>query len=312
MPRELVRSTHAADLDACRALLAAGSKSFATAAKLLPACVRDAATVFYAFCRVADDAVDLGDDPAAALTELQVRLARIYAGVPLDHPVDRAMAQLVVLHRLPRTVVDALIEGLAWDVEERSYDTYEDLLDYCMRVASAVGVAMSVLMGVRDPVALARACDLGAAMQLTNIARDVGEDARNGRIYLPRAWLREVGIDAARLLAHPVASDALSTVVARLLERAEALYRRGEAGIALLPSDCRASIRAAARIYADIGRVIARNGHDSVTRRAVVSMPRKLWLALVSWVAPIPRDDERLARRALPQARFLIEAVDPA
>ena len=149
-------------------------------------------------------------------------------------------------------------------------------------------------------------------MQLTNIARDVGEDARNGRIYLPRAWLREAGIEPERLLERPMPSDALAEVVARLLDRAEALYRRGEAGIALLPSDCRASIRAAARIYADIGRVIARNGHDSVTQRAFVSMPRKLWLAFVSWIAPVPRDEERLSRRALPQALFLIEAVDAA
>jgi len=312
VPRELVVSTHEEDLEACRRLLVAGSKSFATAARLLPARVRDAATIFYAFCRVADDAVDLGDDPAAALAQLETRLDRIYDGMPIDHPVDRAMARLVVFHRLPRTVVDALIEGLAWDVDERIYETHDALLEYCMRVASAVGVAMSVLMGVRNPAALARACDLGAAMQLTNIARDVGEDARNGRIYLPRAWLRSAGIEPEALLASPRPSPALGQVVERLLASAESLYRRGEAGIALLPPDCRASIRAAARIYADIGRVIANNGHDSVTQRAYVSTPRKVWLALVSWIAPVPRNPDPLALRALPQARFLIEAVEAA
>ncbi len=99
--------------------------------------------------------------------------------------------------------LDALLEGFAWDAAGRRYDTLDDLLDYAARVAGAVGAMMAVLMGVRDPALLARACDLGVAMQLTNIARDVGEDARAGRLYLPLAWLREAGIDPDAFLADP-------------------------------------------------------------------------------------------------------------
>ena len=106
------------------------------------------------------------------------------------------MADLMRRCAIPAALPEALLEGLAWDAEGRSYETIDELFDYAARVAGAVGVMMALIMDVRSPQALARACDLGVAMQLTNIARDVGEDARLGRIYLPRQWLREAGIDA--------------------------------------------------------------------------------------------------------------------
>ena len=148
-----------------------------------------------------------------------------------------------------------------------------------MRVAGSVGAMMAVLMGVRDAAALARATDLGVAMQLTNIARDVGEDARAGRVYLPLAWLAEAGLDADRFLAAPRHDAALASVVGRLVAAADTLYARADAGIAALPRDCRPAIRAARLIYAEIGREVVRAGCDSVTRRAVVSKRRKLALA---------------------------------
>jgi 15-cis-phytoene synthase len=301
-----------ADLAACRAILAEGSKSFALASKLLPPRVREPAAALYAFCRVADDAVDdAGADARGALAELEGRLDRMVAGAPIDHPVDRALSRVMAEHGLPRGPIDALLEGFAWDVEGRSYETLEDLYGYGARVAGTVGVAMTILMGPRAPLTLARACDLGVAMQLTNIARDVGEDARNGRLYLPRAELRKRGIDPAAFLAQPAPSEALVEVVRTLLDAADALYRRADAGIALLPRDCRLPIRAARLVYSDIHRSIRRNGFDTVTQRAFVTKPRKLLLVARAWLGGL------VARRApelertppLDEVRFLVDGA---
>jgi len=145
---------------------------------------------------------------------------------------------------------------------------------------------MTLLMGVREPNALARACDLGIAMQLTNIARDVGEDARRGRIYLPLDWLKDVDVEA--WLERPAPVPEIKRVVRRLLDEADALYRRADRGIAMLPRECKVAIRAARLVYSDIGRTIARADYDSVTRRAVVPRSRKLWLLLRASAAPWP------------------------
>jgi phytoene synthase len=166
---------------------------------------------------------------------------------------------------------------------------------------------MTLVMGERAAAVLARACDLGAAMQLTNIARDVGEDARRGRLYLPTDWLAEAGIDPEAFLAAPRFDARLGLVVARLLGSAGALYARADAGIAALPRDCRAAIRGAGLVYADIGRVVASRGYDSVTSRAVVSTPRKLWLLFRAFT----HRDRAAAAGALPAlgpCAFLVEA----
>jgi phytoene synthase len=304
-------ATTAADLAVCRPILAHGSRSFAAAARLLPARVRGPATVFYAFCRLADDAVDESEDPTMAVQELSARLDAIHAGAAELGAVDAAFARVVAHHAIPRPLLDALVEGFLWDARGRAYPELCDLLDYCARVASAVGAVMTLLMGVRSPVALARACDMGAAMQLTNIARDVGEDLRGGRLYLPRRWLEAEQLDPEALLAAPTFTPALGRVVARLLEQAERLYVRADAGVGLLPADCRGAIRAARRIYAEIGREVARAGHDSVGRRAVVGGARKLWLGLGAW------SDRRVPTEGLddpPEAqfRFLVDAVGQA
>lgn len=269
------------DLAACRTLLAEGSKSFALAARLLPPRVRDAATVIYAFCRVADDAID--SDPNASfetVRALRERLLRAYDARPDDHPIDRALSAVVRAERVPFPLLEALLEGFAWDLEARRYETLDDVHAYAARVAGTVGAIMTVLMGPREANVVARACDLGVAMQLTNIARDVGEDAGRGRLYLPAAWLREEGIDPDAFIARPEATPAVRRVIARLLAHADDLYRRADEGISCLPRDVRTSIRAARLIYADIGRVIASRRYDSVSQRAIVSRPRKLWLLL--------------------------------
>jgi phytoene synthase len=277
MPKTSLDKT---DLAACRHLLRGGSKSFFAASLLLPPRIKNAATALYAFCRVADDLIDLGDDPKRAVLLLHLRLDAAYAGTPHDDPIDRAFAAVVADKKIPKTLPAALIEGLAWDSEGRRYKNFEALLDYAARVAGAVGVMMALVMGVRDRENLARAADLGVAMQLTNIARDVGEDARAGRFFLPLDWCAAAGLDAESFLKKPEFSATLGVIVKNLLDEAEILYARAESGIANLPIDCRVGIAAARRIYAAIGHDVAAQKFNSVGRRARVSTAEKIRLAL--------------------------------
>ena len=298
----------AQDLANCQAILAEGSKSFAAASLLLPARIRSSAAAVYAFCRVSDDLVDLGQDPDAALQSLHQRLDLIAAGLPEQDPVDRALAVVLQRQRLPKSIFAALLDGYRWDAEGRDYDAIEELEAYCARVASSVGVMMTLLMGPRDPEVLARATDLGLAMQLTNIARDVGEDARAGRLYLPKSWLREEGLEPEQWLAAPVFNAAIASVVKRLLDRADAYYLRADLGISQLPRDSRLAIRAARLIYADIGRVIRRNNYNSVDQRAYTSKARKLWLMLRALPSLLWRRQKSSAPAAEAN-QFLLAAV---
>lgn len=296
------------DLAACHELLRAGSKSFFAASRLLPRDVREPATALYAFCRIADDAIDHAAEPALALAGLRERLDAIYAGRPGRHGVDRCMASVVATHAIPRPVVEALLEGFAWDAEGRIHADGDALVAYCARVAATVGVMMTLLMGHREPDVLARACDLGVAMQLTNIARDVGEDARAGRLYLPTEWMREAQIDVEAWRAAPVFDGRIARVVERVLTLAHALYARSQAGIAALPRDCRAAIQAARLVYAEIGRKVAANGHDSVSRRAVVPAGRKLAL-IARAMTPLGAHPAMLHAPPLAPVAFLLDAV---
>lgn len=297
-----------ADLRTCRQMLAGGSRSFYAASFLLPRRVRDAATALYAFCRLADDAIDVEQGGAAALAGLRDRLSRAYSGQPIDCAPDRALAHVVDRFAIPPALLDALIDGFAWDHEQRSYETAEDLLGYAARVAGTVGAMMSLLMGRREAEVVARACELGMAMQLTNIARDVGEDARNGRLYLPRAWMREEGIDPDAWLLQPHFNSQIATVTHRLLRLADELYVRADAGIARLPSDCRPGIAAARLLYAEIGREVERRGWDSVSSRAVVPGSRKLTL-LLSAVNVLARKPDWTAVTRIQASQFLIDAA---
>ncbi len=294
------------DLRACQTMLCTGSRSFFIAGLLLPRRVLEPATALYAFCRVADDLIDGGGDTRAALDVLGRRLDAMYAGRPWAEPSDRALAAVVEAHRLPRALLDGLLEGFAWDAEGRRYETLAELEAYAARVAGTVGAAMAALMGVREAALVARACDLGVAMQLSNIARDVGEDARAGRIYLPLAWLREVGIEPEAFLAMPRWSPALGEVIRRLVDAAEFLYRRADAGVAALPLGCRPGIGAARRFYSAIGHRAA--ALDPVAQRARVPGPAKLWLAARA-LAAAPWPGAGIDAPPLAAVRHLVSAV---
>ncbi len=297
------------DVLACRRLLKHGSRSFFAASLLLPQPYRDDAISLYAFCRQADDAIDDSDDPLAGLAEFNARVDAIYRGDPGPYPEDRAMALLVERCGLPRGLLDALLEGFAWDCDGRTYADFSGLLDYAARVAGAVGVMMAVMMGQREPAVLARAADLGSAMQLTNIVRDIGEDARSGRLYLPMDWLAEHGLDPEALLTSPRHCEPLADLSRRLLAEADRLYRRAEAGIARLPAMCRPCVYAARLLYAEIGREVERQQYDSVSRRAVVSGRRKAAvLTSLGRVVRLPADS--LTEPVLAENAFLVAAVE--
>lgn len=303
------RFAGAADRAHCRSRIRVGSRSFYAASILLPAPVREAAYALYAFCRFSDDLVDLGDGGQRAIAHLRHRLDQAYAGTPAGHPIDRAFADMILRFGMPRALPEALIEGLAWDVEGVRCDGITDLYAYAARVAGSVGAMMCVLMGIRDAAVVSRACNLGIAMQLTNIARDVGEDARAGRLYLPRAWLREAGQDPDAWLADPKATPAVRATVTRLIETAEGLYGASGAAIAHLPRRCRPAIFAARHLYREIGLEVLNREADSVSDRARVPGSRKLALMAQAVKDAVTTARRPLSGRGLPEAAFLVEAV---
>ena len=301
------------ELLALRQLMRGGSKTFFAASLLLPARVRGPATALYAYCRLADDAIDLGTDAHAEMWRLKHRLQAIYDGRPGPDDADRALCQVVHRFAIPRELLDGLLEGFLWDALGRRYETLADVQDYGARVAGTVGAMMALIMGTRSSAALARAAELGVAMQLTNIARDVGEDARNGRLYLPRQWLREEGIDADTWLQNPVFNPAMARCTQRLLDAAEDLYRRAEHGVGELPLDCRPAIMAARLVYAEIGHQLSRQGLDNINLRAVVSGRRKVALiALATGMALMSPHHALGDATPLAAVQFLVDAVVPA
>ncbi len=298
------------DVDICRQILAEGSKSFSAASLLLPSTMRDPASVVYAFCRQADDAADGPAGGREALERFVDRLDAIYGDRPLNTAVDRSFR--VVAHRygIVKEVPLALVEGLRWDLAQRVYQTRSDLIDYAVRVASTVGVMMTLLMGRRERATLLRAAQLGVAMQLTNIARDVGEDAQMGRLYVPRQWMRQAGIDPDQWLLKPVFHPALGRVVHWLLDDAEAFYQASRGGLLALPKRSQLGMRTAWYMYRDIGHMIERRAFNSVDARAFTRKRRKLYLmtrsAISSVLAPMRTKNITVP---LPQADFLLDAI---
>ena len=305
----------AKDMAYCEDAIRHGSLSFHAASKVLPAHVRNPALALYAFCRLADDEVDLKADKVPAVLALQKRMDAAYEGNPLDTPVDRAFAAMVKATDMPKVLPEALLEGLAWDAMDRRYQTLSELTSYSARVASAVGVMMCVLMGVRDRNAVARACDLGVAMQLTNIARDVGEDALEGRLYLPVEWMDEAGLDIDKFLADPKPTKAIRQMVRRLVVESERLYLRSEAGITKLPLNCRPGILAARYIYACIGSAIREQSYQTITTRARTSKSRKIGLmgmAILRTASGVVMPQSAVVyAKPLPEVDFLVTAVSP-
>jgi len=290
------------DVQRCRAKIRGGSRSFFLASLLLPPAVRDPAYALYAWCRESDDAIDVAGGNAETLAALEERLLRIEAGRELRGATERSFHRVLARYRIPVSIPAALLQGFAWDAQGRRYETLADLEDYGARVAGTVGTMMALVMGSSSTTQLARAAELGLAMQLTNIARDVGEDARLGRIYLPLAWLRDEGIDPDQWIAQPRFVPGLGRVVARVLEAARAHYDGAAPGIARLPAACRPGVMAASLLYAEIGNELSRRGLDSVSRRTRVPARRQLALAGTAAIVAFalsPRGNDASPARAV-------------
>lgn len=269
-----------------------GSKSFAAATLLFAPDTRKDAVMLYAWCRHADDLIDgqtSGHDQQVnfrvgqreRLEALREATRATLDGDYSRDPVFEALCRVVERHQIPHRHPLELLRGFEMDAEGRIYHTLDDTLDYCYHVAGVVGVMMSMIMGAREDNVLDRASDLGIAFQLTNIARDVVDDARVGRVYLPSQWLEEAGL--SRIDPHNRDQwPALHTLALRLLDRAESYYSSAYGGLSALPWRSAWAIAAARRIYRDIGEKLRRNGPNAWENRVATSKPRKLWLLFLS------------------------------
>ena len=275
-----------ADLAAfSRERIIAGSKSFAGAARLFPPGVRASACMLYAWCRLCDDEIDgqeLGFNTraapnaatAATLASLREKTLGAVRG-QASEPIFLALQTVLHKHDIPQRLPLDLIEGMAMDVRGEAYRSLDDTLRYSYHVAGCVGVMMAMIMGARDQATLDRACDLGIAFQLTNIARDVATDASVGRVYLPADWLSDGGVPPGGVGALEHAS-AVHAVTLRLLDEADRYYASAYHGLNQLPVRSALAIAAARRIYSDIGNVVRERGADG-TQRAYVTKARKRW-----------------------------------
>ncbi|MCS6881723.1 MAG: phytoene/squalene synthase family protein [Oscillochloridaceae bacterium] len=265
----------------CERIIRRHSKSFYFSSQFLAPDVRRAVRALYAFCRATDDTVDMAvDDPARALAAW-VQQAR--APRPALHdPVLLAWSDTRSRYNLSAALVDELLAGVAMDLTISRYANFADLWLYCYRVASVVGL---LVMGITGyvPGAEPYAIKLGVALQLTNILRDVGEDARRGRVYLPEEDLARFGLTAEDILAE-VYDERFRALMRFEVQRTRRLYAESWPGIALLPPQSRLAIGAAARIYCGILDKLEANDYDAYTRRAhlklrekVARLPRIWW-----------------------------------
>ena len=288
--------SRAALVAAARDSIARGSKSFATASTLFDPATRERAWLLYAWCRRCDDLADgqeLGhgretvEDPAARLATIRTLTDAALSGVPTGEPAFDALGVVAAETGMPHHLARDLVAGFALDAEEFRPRSEDDLYRYCYHVAGVVGVMMAIVMGVSpdDEAVLDRACDLGLAFQLANIARDLSEDDATGRCYLPVEWLIEIDVPPGEALRPPY-RPRLAMLGRRLCQRAGAYEASARHGTPALPFRSAWAVLAAAGIYGDIAREVAKRGAHAWDRRVIVSKAAKLgWVAKAGWQA---------------------------
>lgn len=275
--------------------IAKGSKSFALASLLFGKEMQADVHMLYAWCRHCDDVIDGqtlgGDAPDGALSheDMQNRLELLRAQTRMalrrertGVPAFDGFAGVAERRAIPEQYPMDLLDGFAHDAQGRTYQTINDLMDYCYGVAGVVGVMMAIVMGVdaKDEETLDRACDLGLAFQLTNICRDVIDDAEGGRVYLPRDWLAKAGVPLSpEAMCDPANRNAIASVVAKMLAEADRYYNSSSQGARRLPFRAAAAVLAARNVYRAIGRKVSGLGPRAWNQRTIVSNPRKLVLA---------------------------------
>ena len=270
--------------DYCQDRAAKSGSSFYYSFMFLPPEQRQAITALYAFCREVDDVVDECHDVSLAQIKLEwwrQEVERIFAGTP-THPVGFALQDVLRRFKLPQEQLLEIIDGMAMDLSQTRYLDFKGLQLYCYRVASVVGLLSAEIFGHEHRQTLKYAHDLGLALQLTNIIRDVGEDARRGRIYLPIEDLQRFGVPAKDILEARY-SDAFRELMAFQAERAEHFY---EQAFAQLPAGDRKAQRPGlvmAAIYRTLLREIAADGFQVLDRRISLTPVRKVWIAGSTW-----------------------------
>ncbi|MCI8211385.1 phytoene synthase [Pseudomonas sp. S25] len=301
-------------LDHAKQSIAVGSKSFAAASRLFDPATRSSAVMLYAWCRHCDDVIDGQEAGHSATTvdqaEVHHRLASlvaqtqaVYAGLAVENPAFSAFREVVIRHRIQERYALEHLAGFAMDARQRQYFSIDDTLDYCYHVAGVVGLMMAQVMGVSDEETLDRACDLGMAFQLTNIARDIVEDAGVGRCYLPLAWLDELSIPA-HSLADPQYRGSLAILAQRLVDLAEPFYSSSKAGLTSLPWRSAWAVATACGVYREIGIKVKQRGAHAWDTRVSTSKGDKLrlvvsglWQALTSRGRQWPERQESLWQR---------------
>ena len=286
-----------------RAVLARHARSFDLAGRFLGREQQDEAAVLYAFCRLVDDLVDEATDLEAGTRALAEVEAELRGEAPPRPLIEVFTAQLHD-HDVERAAALELIAGVRSDAGPVALADDAELLRYCYRVAGTVGLMMCGVLGVRAPRARAFALDLGIAMQLTNICRDVAEDAARGRVYLPAARLAQLGSDGEALLRRRAPRAAIATIVLDLLELADRHYASADAGMRFIPWPSRLAILVASRVYRAIGLVLRARDGDALAGRAVAppwlklacSGAALLRFGLTLLPAPAPRHDPALHR----------------
>ena len=269
----------------CQQKAVQSGSSFYYSFLFLPPERRRAITALYAFCREVDDAVDEPTDHAVASAKLawwRTEVAQLYAGNP-QHPVTQALVPAIIPFDITHARLSEIMDGMEMDLNQSRYLDYANLKVYCHRVAGVVGLLAAGIFGYRNPQTLEYAAKLGLAFQLTNIIRDVGEDARKNRIYLPMDEMKQFNVTASDIL-NARHSDGFSSLMAFQAERAESGYAEA---MALLPDEDRRTQRPGlvmAAIYRTLLREIARDNFQVLQQRTALTPLRKLWIAWRTWI----------------------------
>lgn len=272
----------------CRQKAAESQSSFLAGFRFLPRHKRDAVTVLYAFCRELDDVADNCSDPQVAQTALnwwRADLAKVFSdGLMPEHPVCLAMKSVAADFALPHVELEEIVNGMQMDLEQARYARFEDLQLYCHRVAGVVGRLITRILGFTNPQTLDYADKMGLALQLTNIIRDVGEDARNGRIYLPAEELQRFNVPAQTILQSKTTPE-FAALIAFQIERARRTYREA---VALLPREERKNQKVGLIMggiyFALLNEIEADGAHNVLKYKIAIPAPHKKRIALKTWL----------------------------
>ncbi|MBN3040400.1 MAG: phytoene/squalene synthase family protein [Candidatus Omnitrophica bacterium] len=252
------------------------AKSFFFASRLLPKAKRNASYSVYSICRISDDSVDKPKESIETLDEIEKKIDLAYSREELEDDLIAAFRKTITKYKIPRKYFDDLIDGIRLDMEKKRYENFLELITYCHKVAGVVGLIMLKIFGYNKPQAEKYAVDLGIAMQLTNILRDIKEDFSLGRIYLPKAEMQKFDINEATIKNSQLEDNFIEFMRFQIV-RARDYYNRAEKGIIFITDKrCRLAAMAMSKIYSAILSSIENNGYDVFSRRSYVSMPVKI------------------------------------